>query len=188
MRSLVILLCLLAAPAAPAAANDFCDENWFTRNLLFDRAGHCFGSPLGQAVFDNSDCIAADVTLSAEAQAVVDAIKRREARVGCDVDTSRIALDLDDIEIRRKLTVLPIIDEFAMGCIGWREAQTPLHAGPDAGSMVIGRIEPGDSVNVFHVEREGWTYVTARDAEWRLKSGGWLGMELGEQSCEQWAG
>ena len=33
------------ALAAPAAASS-CEEMWFVRNLVFDRAGMCFGSPL----------------------------------------------------------------------------------------------------------------------------------------------
>jgi len=54
MRAFLALL--LAALAAPAAALEICDELWFTRNLIYDRAGYCFSSPLGRAVFDNSDC------------------------------------------------------------------------------------------------------------------------------------
>jgi len=47
MRFLIALICTLLA--APVQALDYCDELWFTRNLAFDRAGYCFGSPLGKA-------------------------------------------------------------------------------------------------------------------------------------------
>lgn len=185
MRRLAALLCLLAAPAA---ANDYCDDVWFTRNLLFDRAGYCFGSTLGQWVFNNGDCVGDQVTLGAAAQAQLDEIKSREVEFGCKVDTSRTSLDLDDIDIRRRLDVLPIVDELAAGCIGWREPETPLYAGPDHASAVIGRIEPGDYLSFGHFGLEGWSYVTARDTGWRLKSGGWLSIDMDEESCVQWAG
>ena len=51
-----VLTFLLSLCVTPAFALDHCEEWWFTRNLVFDRAGYCFSSPLGQAVFDNSDC------------------------------------------------------------------------------------------------------------------------------------
>ena len=39
--------------AGPAAADERCHDLWFARNAIMDRAGYCFGSVLGQAVFDN---------------------------------------------------------------------------------------------------------------------------------------
>ena len=46
MKRLALLCALLASPAA---ASDVCDDLWFTRNLIMDRAGYCFGSVLGRA-------------------------------------------------------------------------------------------------------------------------------------------
>ena len=43
----------LAIPAAlaafPALAFDPCEDLWFSRNQLYDRAGYCFSTPLGLA-------------------------------------------------------------------------------------------------------------------------------------------
>lgn len=63
----------------PAVA-DACDEMWFIRNLHFDRAGYCFGSTLGQNIFDNAGCTGKDVQLSSEAQKSIAFIKEME---GC---------------------------------------------------------------------------------------------------------
>ncbi|MCK5500992.1 MAG: YARHG domain-containing protein, partial [Tritonibacter mobilis] len=62
MKLIVPLLALAAA--TPAVAGDYCADLWFTRNAIIDRAGYCFGSTLGQRLFDNGDCIAKSVSLS----------------------------------------------------------------------------------------------------------------------------
>ena len=54
MRFLTVVFLLLTPVTAVADA--LCDELWLTRNMVFDRAGYCFGSNLGEAIFDNSDC------------------------------------------------------------------------------------------------------------------------------------
>lgn len=60
MKCLVAALSLFAAPVL---ASDTCHDLWFTRNAIIDRAGYCFGSPLGQAIFDNTGCIGKSVNL-----------------------------------------------------------------------------------------------------------------------------
>ena len=50
-----ILLLGLVWPVQ-AWALEICDDLWLTRNLIFDRAGYCFGSVLGKSVFDNEGC------------------------------------------------------------------------------------------------------------------------------------
>lgn len=64
------LFASLALPflATTAQADGRCNDLWFTRNALINQAGYCFGSNLGQALFDNSDCQGKSVTLSPEAQ------------------------------------------------------------------------------------------------------------------------
>ena len=96
MRHLWVLLLLVATPGF---AQEACDDVWFTRNLHFDRAGYCFGSPLGQAVFDNSNCIGKDVTLAPDAKRQIDEIRRIEALHGCNVDTNRSFLAIPDLPI-----------------------------------------------------------------------------------------
>ena len=86
MLRLIGIICTLSTLAL---ANDGCDDLWFTRNLIFDQVGYCFGSPLGQAVFDNADCTAKTPQLSDQDRTRVDAIEAEEARWDCRVDTSK---------------------------------------------------------------------------------------------------
>ena len=183
-----LLLILLILSPAPALA-EFCDDLWFTRNLIIDRAGYCFGSKLGQSVFDNGDCIGKSVSLSAAANKQVAAIRKQETANQCKVNTGRTALDLEDIDIRRKLTELPIRDELESGCIGWRDGVTPLRAGRGPNSPVVGRIENGDDVLFSHIFEEGGSYVTVRTSgSGGFKSAGWLLQSASESSCRLWAG
>ncbi|WP_339106781.1 DUF4453 domain-containing protein [Roseovarius rhodophyticola] len=185
-----IVLLLLAFVASSASANEACEDVWFTRNLIFDRAGYCFGSTLGQAVFDNSNCIGTSVSIPPDQKRIVDEIRALEAQHGCQVDTGRTGLRLIDAAIRRQLRDLPIRDEFESGCLGWLGPVVPLHAGHDNSSAVIGRVEPGDYILYSHLGRGGWSYVTTHTANWTsLKSGGWMRQTgVSDASCAQWAG
>ena len=186
MRHL-LFIALVFMPVSAAA--DGCDDLWFTRNLIMDRAGYCFGSALGRAVFDNSDCIGKAVTLPPGAAEKVAEIRALESQHQCRVDTGATTLDVQDIDIRRKLHVLPIRDEFESACIGWRQGITPLRASPDAGSPVIGRLRDGDTMLYSHLSVEGWSYVTVyAPNSGPLVSGGWLGAKTSEKSCKSWAG
>ena len=45
---MIFMLLSIAPPVVAQEDDPPCDELWFARNLLFDRAGHCFDSTLGQ--------------------------------------------------------------------------------------------------------------------------------------------
>ncbi len=173
--------------ATPALA-DVCDDLWFTRNLIMDRAGYCFGSTLGQAVFDNANCRGKEVKLDTASQKLVEDLRRNETDLSCAVNTKGTTLDLPDIEIRRRLVDLPVRDEFESGCIGWRDGDVPLFAGHQPGSEVIGWVSPGDNILYSHVPVGDWDYVTVSDSNWNLKAGGWFGQATTDASCENWAG
>ncbi|MEL7257202.1 MAG: DUF4453 domain-containing protein [Pseudomonadota bacterium] len=187
MRGLALLFGLLAGGAF---ASDGCEDIWFTRNLIFDRAGYCFGSNLGQALFNNGDCIGTSVTIAPDQKRIVDEIRALETQHGCQVDTARTGLNMIDIAIRRQLRDLPIRDEFESGCLGWLGPVVPLHAGHDKSSAVVGRVEPGDYILYSHIGRTGWSYVTTHTANWAsFKSGGWMQQTgVTDTSCAQWAG
>ena len=78
MKFLVVALSLLASPAL---ASNACHDLWFTRNAVIDRAGYCFGSPLGRAVFNNAGCTGKSVSLPPQAQRMVAQVKEMEAPV-----------------------------------------------------------------------------------------------------------
>ncbi len=174
MHRLTLLLLLLFA--APVFAAEGCVDVWFTRNLIMDRAGHCFSTPLGQAVFDNGDCTGGTVILDAPAQALVQRLRGLEAEHGCDIDTSARWLDMDDIAFRRVLRDLPVRMDGQWGCLGWVGTQVPLYDGYTDPLHAIGQILPGDYVLFEHLgPAENWGYVTVSAPGWGVfKSAGWL--------------
>ncbi|MEM9395511.1 MAG: DUF4453 domain-containing protein [Pseudomonadota bacterium] len=188
-----LTLFLLPAIGGPTPAHaGYCEDLWFTRNAVMDRAGICFGSPLGQAVFDNTGCIGASVQPSPAFAQLIAQFNQAEQIAGCRVDTSQTFLDLKDLSIRQRLVTLPIPEDRGQGfgCIGWRGAALPLRDTNAQQGAVIGQIDPGDSVYFFHIPADGWSYVTTEGAgRVGLKSGGWMPAGFDSQSmCAQQAG
>lgn len=181
---LTVLLCLLAGPAWA----DACQDWWFTRNLIIDRAGYCFGSVLGQAQFDNTGCIGKTVTLDPASTDAVNQIRNLEAEYQCRVDTTQPALTVPDRAIRLQLDTLPIADGLASACFNYRAAPLALRSGPSPNAAIIGQIAPGQSINFAHLNAGDWAYVTTIDANGTLRSGGWFADIIAEGDCEFWAG
>lgn len=181
-----MLLVLLASPALGQSA---CEDLWHARNQIMDRGGYCFGSALGRSVFNNADCTGSTPQITPAEREAVGAIRAQERALECRIDTSRTDLDLDDLEIRQQLVDTPILDELASGCLGYRGATLPLHAGRSAASDIIGRVEQGDFVLFDHVPQGDWSYVTTHTDNFAaLKSGGWLGSGIPFEACAAWAG
>ncbi|MXN66601.1 DUF4453 domain-containing protein [Stappia sp. GBMRC 2046] len=188
MRRLLVLLFLIATPAA-ANESVGCQDLWFTRNLVMDRAGYCFSTRLGQAMFDNGGCIGKTVSVDPRSSRLVAEIQALERSHGCKVSRNRTYLDLDDLWIRRQLIDLPIFDEFPGGCLGWIGPVTPLYAGRNPASAVIGRISPGDYVGFTHVPVGNWSYVTVSEPGWGpVKGGGWMNGTMQNLPCQDFAG
>ncbi len=167
-----------------AQADAYCDELWFTRNLIFDRAGYCFGSALGQAVFDNSDCHTKSPSLSAEDKRDVAAVKEVESFAECKVDTSRTWLDFTGGDWLRTLATLPIRSEGESACIGYTGAEVPLYAGASANSAIVGAIIPGDDLLYGHLPVGSWEYVTIGQSR-----AGWTNADpFTKQLCTSYAG
>ncbi|MEM9060113.1 MAG: DUF4453 domain-containing protein [Pseudomonadota bacterium] len=179
---------MLVFSVVPAHADDVCNDLWFTRNLIMDRAGYCFGSILGQSVYDNADCTGKSVSLSADAQAQVSQIRDLEQSIQCRVDTGQPVIDLEDLDMRRRLIDLPVRDEYESGCIGWLEDPLPLRGGHSAAATVVGEVRRGDSVTFSHATVGAWNYVIVSDREWRYRSAGWTDHAFPITACEQFAG
>ena len=173
-----------------AAADSWCDELWFTRNLIFDRAGYCFGSLLGQVTFDNGDCTTKSPNLSADDKRRIALIKEREEWASCRVDTNRMQLDFLDGDAMRQLQTLPIRDDTESGCIGYLGAPITVRAGAFASARVIGQIERGDIIGSSHIfSDEGWDFVSFGPQDYSSQQFGWIA--AGEEwfaQCEQAAG
>lgn len=186
MRGIFTLVMLFNA--APVLAESVCDEMWFTRNLIFDRAGYCFGSNLGQALFDNSDCTTKSPTLTAVDIDKVARIRANEASLQCQINTSRSRLDLEGVVDLRRLRDLPVRDVLGSGCIGWRGAPVTLRAGHGVRNPEIGQIVRGDSIGFLHDAEGGWNFVTVF---WGPGDGqfGWTAERiLTEENCAQISG
>jgi hypothetical protein len=162
-RHIAYIACalMLAAPTAQADG-PHCEDWWFARNLIFDRAGYCFSSPLGAALFDNSDCTTAEPRLTPEAAAIVAQIRGMERDEACAVDTTRTRLaDPGAVEAYRRMEDIPVRDIGESGCLGYLGAPLALHSGARTGAPVIGWVEPGMDVGFAHFTRNGYDYVTA---------------------------
>ncbi|MEM6478957.1 MAG: DUF4453 domain-containing protein [Pseudomonadota bacterium] len=180
--------------ALPVWADDICEDHWLTRNAIFDRAGHCFGSPLGQAIFDNSDCTAS-LSLSKRDESSIAEIRAFERELGCKVDTSKTALSLSDLSVRLRLAAFPIRDIFESGCIGYLGETVPLFAGLTGSSAQVGAITRGDFVLSSHLSRQGadgrmWSYYTIwpnGNGTAAMKGAGWTPAPV-FSTCRQVAG
>ena len=184
MRMYLFAFLCLATPAW----SDACHDLWFTRNLVIDRAGYCFGSALGQAVFDNSDCVGTSVKLAPETSKFVATLQRLEKNYECRVNTKQTELLLDDAWVRLQLDHLPIADEFESACIGYRGAPRSVRSGHAEGYPVIGSINAGDTISFGHLPQSGWAYVTYSGPDWSVKGGGWINSNVTLAECNQWAG
>lgn len=152
----------LASLTAPAAlAQSICDDLWFSRNTAFDRAGFCFSSPLGQAVFDNDDCTTTDPRISTADAERIERIIARESRLGCNIDVNRTVLEVPAIADRRLLTVQPIAAETETLCVGFVGRPVAMRTGPARQAEVLGTIEPGDTLFFTHLPEGGWNFVSA---------------------------
>lgn len=192
-RFSILTTILFAASGTVATASRVCDDLWFTRNWVMHHAGYCFGSTLGQAQFDSSDCTGHQITLTPAQSAFVTDIQRREAALGCSVNTGRSTLDMPDMPVRNRLERQPVRhigdNMEGWGCLGYAGPQIALHAAPNVVSTQVGRIDSGDWIGIGgHEAVDGWVYVTTHGPSWSsLRSGGW--MQMGQTiSCEAEAG
>ncbi|WP_161862185.1 DUF4453 domain-containing protein [Algicella marina] len=153
-------LALCAVLSAPAAAATVCEDLWFARNAAFDEAGYCFRSPLGQAVFDNRDCTDNVPRVSESLVDHIARIRDREAELRCSVNTNRTELDVPMLARRLELMVQPLMSETESLCIGYIGPSVPLRTAPETDAVVIGNIEPGDSVLSAHEDMDGWAFAS----------------------------
>jgi len=182
----ILAFVAMSLPAS-AFAFDSCDDLWFTRNLVFDRVGYCFSSPLGKTTFGNNGCTTREPGLDAQEQDVVAAVIARERELGCHVDTQRTVLHVDLIAMRKIVLDLPLATEFESACIGWRGSPFDLHNAAHKDSHVIGFLQDGDTLDFYHDPLRDWEFVTQmRDGG--VVGVGWVNFEGKEDLCDQSAG
>jgi len=182
-----ILFFVFAIFGTPAFATDICHDLWFTRNLIFDRAGYCFGSPLGQAVFDNGNCTTKSPAISDKDAVIVTRIREREGGLGCSVDTKSAFLDVDLLPLRMRLVDIPIPDQFESACIGYKEDVIVLFDGIALTANPIAQVQPGDTL-VFSYESLGNSNFVTLLRDGALAGLGWTDIPIAVNDCVQWAG
>lgn len=154
------LALIMIAIGAPAAADWTCDDWWFTRNLIFDRAGQCFNSPLARSVFDRACTGAASLTPEDAQQVAL--IREYEEEWGCAVDTSVVrVLDVFYLAQRRAMIDLPVAAPYESGCIGYRGAPIELRAARSMRAAVTGTIPVGGTLAFSYEDVGGWSFFIA---------------------------
>lgn len=181
-----IFTVLLGFAALPAAAIELCDELWFTRNLIFDRAGYCFGSVLGQSVFDNAGCTSGAPNLSPQAQQVVNSIRAEEQHWACAVNSGQQNLAVEFQAVRMIIADIPMPSGFESSCFGWRGTALPLRAARNSSAAQTGTVEQGDDIIWFFEEVDGWAFIISSRGGGAM---GWMDEpKMNEQSCDSFAG
>ena len=183
MKTMIVSLFLTLLPGAVLAD---CASMWVTRNMVFDRAGYCFGSNLGKALFDNGGCIGKDVRLSSADQDFVDYTKEMETMFECNIDTSRRTLNLPLLNQWLQLIDLPRRDYGGSGCLGYLGQPVTLRSGI-GGGRVLGQVNPGDDIIFNHWDQAGRSFVTVMRNN-REVSLGWADLRMDQLPCRQFAG
>ena len=161
-----------------------CEEMWFVRNLIFDRAGYCFNSPLGQAVFDNSDCqTGVQIELEPIDAEVVAMIRSNEAAEGCSINTNQTNLEFSYFNsFYQKFEQLPVPDFLESSCIGYNGAAIPVYSSPNGNALAIGFINAGDNIEFdWDDPIAGWSFVASN------RTAGWISDDI-TYKCEMIAG
>ncbi len=190
---LASVLGLVTAPAWADRVDPWCQNLWLSRNTVMDRAGQCFSTTLGQAVFDNSDCIAGERPLSPLDREIVARLQAMEAEFDCAVDTSANRLNPQSLEWRGRLMELwtvPIRADTEHSCGGYTGPSMDLHAGMSTSTSVIGRLESGQNFGFSHDRMPpNWEYITVSDADYNFVAHGWVqGIEMTDDLCTFMAG
>lgn len=161
-----------------------CGDAWYLRNLAFDRAGYCFGSALGEALFDNSDCTTHSPTLSDWDKSVVSAAKRYEQDMGCSVDTTQASIGATLIGKLDLVDRLPVLASYDSMCLGFNGPDLPMRS--DLGiatSFSTGDVAAGDTVRFRFEGADGFEFV-----ETEFGAGWIVGGAIGPATCREFAG
>lgn len=175
----------LSSLPADTRAEELCDTLWFTRNLVFDRAGYCFSSPLGQAYF-SAECSTTEPQLDPEDTALVERLREVEAEWECNVDSSRTELSPFDTQVLTFLEDLPVPTGFESSCLGWKGDMLMLRSARSQEAQPAGFIRPGDDLLSAHQDVDGWSYYSMTPQGQGL---GWVPTpEWSEANCTGLAG
>lgn len=177
------LILTLASICAASTANALCEDAWYLRNLAYDRAGYCFGSNLGKAVFDAS-CSTKNARLEDWDQRMVGAHKALEVSYDCNINTRGTVLmssligKLDDVDL------LPTLSQFESSCVGYLGDPVTMTSGiGQQQSYPTGTIRSGDNVHFRFESWGGFEFVETETAAGWIPEG-----SVTVDSCSAFAG
>ncbi len=168
----------------PTLAADRCDDLWVSRNAVFDAAGFCFQSPLGQALFDNGDCSTQAPDFTEQQSANIAAISQAETQLSCNVDVNRTRVDVPDLRFRAGLETQPIVTAKGRVCHGYIGRKVDIGLVVEADNTVArGVLRPGVTLILRHQPADGQSYaiLLAQDAP---VGAGWIPEDF---ACEAWS-
>ncbi|WP_198666058.1 DUF4453 domain-containing protein [Tropicimonas sp. IMCC34043] len=167
-------------------AEDPCQDLWYARNLIFDRAGFCFDSTLGKAIFDNSDCTTRTPEFSPEDSLRLARIEAIEDRGACAVNTATTLLDLPDLPLRKRIDPPPVLDPQVpgWGCVGWTGGAGTLHIGQSPNTLISGQVQAGDTITSRYLPEQGWSFLTVERPSTGQRFVGWSKLEVPDTLCE----
>lgn len=158
---IAIMLCF-SSTAATAQGLNFCEDAWVTRNLIFDRAGYCFGSTLGQSLFDNSNCTTNTASAPQAYAENIAWVRGDEERIGCNINTARPAWPSIRAvhDFYNQFWTVPVRFDGGFGCLGYLGPTVQVHAGADASTPVLGQLSAGQFYSDIHHGINGWAFIT----------------------------
>ncbi|HMO09183.1 MAG TPA: DUF4453 domain-containing protein [Paracoccaceae bacterium] len=184
---LTLMLCL----PAPAAADAWCEHLWITRNAFFHRAGHCFGSVLGQELFGNAGCKGNAPALAPDDAEAVAHLRWMEGEHGCRVATNRAPSSRMRAEAARiaALRDIPVADIHGWACHGYRGPGIALRSGASDDAPVTGQVTAGQTMGSEHQFRGDWMFATVSSGPGTPRlAEGWTRQRVQPGECEQEAG
>lgn len=167
-------LALLALFTGPMAyADTACEDLWFSRNVIYDAHGYCFGSPLGKAMFDNTGCTTVDPELSPELAKRVAQNWARYNAMECNVDQSQAEIAIYNRETRAQIMAQPIAAEFGDLCQTFGGPETALMNAPADSAEKLGAINVGDMLGLLHEPENDWHFITVLNSQTGKPVSGW---------------
>ncbi len=173
-----------------------CESLWVERNQIYNAAGNCFTTALGQAVFDNGDCGVGPVALGEAALNRISRIEQQEARLGCNIDTGRDRISVFGRygvlsfgrggqvlgrwpQALQQLDVFPTKTARERSCTvgGLTKAGEALaiRSGPDVRYPQIGQVENGDRITSSSACMGRWCFADTVQSQGRsLRLNGWF--------------
>ncbi len=174
-----------------------CESLWVERNQILNVAGYCFDTALGQAVFDNADCIPGQPALPEAALNRISRLQQAEERRSCEVNTGRGQITVNGrygplrfgnggLTLGRWAAALQQLDVFPQstgrvrsctvsGLSANGDGFLALRSGPDVRYPQIGQLINGERVSSTSACLGRWCFAdTVQSGNRKERRNGWF--------------